>query len=279
MTQEPLHTKTNEPIRSLEACGFVLTERAHSPNWVIPSHAHGTTVVGIVYKGFYTERIGARSQVCPPHSLQLLPAGESHSYKFGEASVGCLTIDIKPHKREEIGKFSAVLDTPVHVRGARLSALLTRLYREFRLKDSTSVLTVEGLILEVLGTAARQNGRCALSAQPLWLRQARDFIHENATEGVSLISVAASAGVHPAYLARAFRKFYGCTVGDYVRRLRLDYAVRELKESRKSIAEVAAAAGFYDQSHMTHAFKLQLNITPAEYRSAFGSSQGDTKKR
>jgi len=90
--------------------------------------------------------------------------------------------------------------------------------------------------------------------------------------------VAISAGVHPSYLARTFRKFYGCTVGDYVRRLRVDYAVRELKESDKSLAEIATAAGFYDQSHFTHEFKSHLRMTPAEFRAAFRAGHTNTKE-
>jgi AraC family transcriptional regulator len=141
-----------------------------------------------------------------------------------------------------------------------------RLYKEFRMMDNVSALTVEGLIFEILGAASRRNDRCTSLAQPRWLRQAKDFIHENATVGVSLINAATLVGVHPTYLARMFRKFYHCSVGDYIRHVRLDYAIRELTKSDKSLAEIASAAGFYDQSHLTHAFKLHTGITPAEFR-------------
>lgn len=256
-----------EPLRSMETGGFLLTERVHSPNWVLTSHAHESTIIGIVYKGSYTEIIGRRSQECGTHSLQLLPAGEHHIYKFGTAHVRCLAIDIKLQKLEELRQFSKILDHAIHIPEGMLSAPVTRLYKEFRLRDSTSVLTVEGLILEMLGVAARRNDRCTSLAQPRWLRQAKDFIHENATEGVSLISVAVSVGVHPTYLARMFRKFYNCSVGDYVRRIRLDHAVRELTTSDKPLAEIASASGFYDQSHLTNTFKLHMKMTPAEFRT------------
>jgi transcriptional regulator GlxA family with amidase domain len=45
-----------------------------------------------------------------------------------------------------------------------------------------------------------------------------------------------------------FRRHYRCSVGDDLRQLRLDYAAQELTPSDKSLAEIAAAAGFYDQS-------------------------------
>jgi AraC-like DNA-binding protein len=61
--------------------------------------------------------------------------------------------------------------------------------------------------------------------------------------------IAAEAGVHPGYLAREFRKHYGSTVGAYLRRMRIEYACRELMDSSVAVANIATAAGFADQSH------------------------------
>jgi len=90
----------------------------------------------------------------------------SHTYKFGRTIVRCLTIDIKPHRLEEIRQFSVLPDYAVHIREGVRSALLTRLYREFRLTDRISVLTVEGLILEALGIGARQKSRYTVVGGP-----------------------------------------------------------------------------------------------------------------
>ena len=60
---------------------------------------------------------------------------------------------------------------------------------------------------------------------------------------------------------------YRTTVGEYVRRLRLDWATRQLSETEVSITEIALAAGFYDQSHFSHLFKQHTGFTPAEFRA------------
>jgi AraC-like DNA-binding protein len=260
----------------METEGFLVTEGVHPSSWVFPTHHHKLAFIGIVLKGSYTEIISKRPQECGPHSLQFLPAGEPHSYAFGRAGIRCLSIEIKPHRLEGIRQFSLAVDQAVH-KSQGLSSLVLRLYKEFCLGNSASVLTIEGLILETLGDASRLNPRCSLSAEPRWLRQARDFIHENATGELSLIGVAADAGVHPTYLARMFRRFYGCSVGEYVRRFRLDYAVRELTESDRSLAEIAVAAGFYDQSHFTHEFRLHLNLTPARFRAIVQLGRSNSK--
>jgi AraC family transcriptional regulator len=63
-----------------------------------------------------------------------------------------------------------------------------------------------------------------------------------------------------------FRRQNGCTVGEYVRRLRVDFALRQLSETENPLSEIAAAAGFADHSHLTRTFKAYLGLTPSEYR-------------
>ena len=103
---------------------------------------------------------------------------------------------------------------------------------------------------------------------PQWLRRAREVIHEQYSESLSLSSVAELVGVHPAHLAKMFRKHYGCTLGSYVRRLRLEHAAQLLAQSEKTLGTIALIAGFYDQSHFTKLFKLRFGATPADFRTA-----------
>lgn len=259
-------TNAGEPIRSLTAGGFLLIETVHPPSWTNSRHVHQSPSMGVLLNGSYKETIGRRSQECAAHSLQVFPGGESHTVEIGPSHVHYLTIDFCPSALETICQVSPVLESPVNVRNGTVAALVVRLYREFRLMDNTALLTIEGLILELLGGATKiQQPRS--SKEPPWLRQAKEFVHENARTGVSLIALATLVGVHPSYLARMFRRHYGCSVGDYVVRLRLDFAIRELINSDLSLAEIASAAGFYDQSHFTHVFKFHFGITPSNLRA------------
>jgi AraC family transcriptional regulator len=61
----------------------------------------------------------------------------------------------------------------------------------------------------------------------------------------------------------------------FLRRVRLEHAVQELFRQKKSLAEVALAAGFCDQSHLTRALKSQLGMTPAKLTSAMHARSSD----
>ena len=48
-----------------------------------------------------------------------------------------------------------------------------------------------------------------------WLKKVREILHDRYREPVALRNLAEEAGVHPVHLARAFRKQYGCCIGDF----------------------------------------------------------------
>jgi AraC-like DNA-binding protein len=75
----------------------------------------------------------------------------------------------------------------------------------------------------------------------------------------------------PAHLTRIFRQHYGHTIGSHVRQLRLEAARSQLGDAQRStLAEVAVACGFSDQSHLTRLFHAAYGITPARFRRESG---------
>jgi AraC family transcriptional regulator len=275
-----VHRQSNTispPLRNLAIGGFNLSERIQPPDWTLLNHAHETPTIGIVLQGSCTEIIGKRYLECVPRTLQVVPAGENHALKFGNASVRCLMVEVNPQRHDSIRQFSSILDYPLHIGDGRLSPLVFKLYREFRTGDDTAGLTLEGLLLEILGDATRHQSDS--TQPPPWLRLAREIIHENAVSPISLTQLANRVGVHPTYLARIFRRFYHDSVGQYVQRLRVDHAVRLLLETESTLAEIASAAGFYDQSHFSNVFKLHQRMTPSEFRQTFRPSKGNPNSR
>ncbi len=189
-------------------------------------------------------------------------------------------IEVQTHKLESVRRFSRLFDSPAHIRGGLLAALARKIYKEFRTTDSAATeLMIEGLILEMLAEATRRSVKNSSSTMhPHWLRDARDFIHANFAMRVSLSDVAESVGVNATYLARTFRKSYGCSVGDYARKLQIEYAERELSQTNRALSEIAAAAGFYDQSHFTNAFKHHAKMTPTEFREVMRNGKTRPKR-
>jgi AraC-like DNA-binding protein len=132
--------------------------------------------------------------------------------------------------------------------------------REFHARDAGWERIVEGLTIAGLGHLARAHHHA--SERPEWL----DEVVGLAREQSSLAAIAATVGRHPSHVAREFRRHEGVSVGEYARRCRLELAARTLQTTERSIASIAVASGFCDQSHFTNAFRRVFGITPAAYR-------------
>jgi AraC family transcriptional regulator len=267
-----------EQLRKVEVEDFVLTETFHPPGMILPRHDHECANIVLTMKGSFRETLGARPQECGPSSILVKPAGESHANHYGPEGARCFIIELKPSRLELLCDSSKLFETPAHIRGGILSALAMKTYKEFGNMDSASQLIIAGLVLEMLGYAERRSLNESTSTPPRWLCEARDFIHAQFSGRISLFSVAETVGVHPSHLARLFKRHYQFTVGDYVRYLRMEYAKQELAAGKRSLAEIAVAAGFYDQSHFSQSFKNELGITPRDFRHSVQMRNGDTEK-
>jgi len=256
-----------QQIGCLNLSGFVLTETFHAPRLVLPRHDHECANINLTLGGSFRETIGNHPQECESDSFLVKPAGESHGNKYGDKGAHCLIIELLPQRLDDIRKLTALFDAPAHVQGGSLLSIIAKgIYQEFRGRSSGFELIVEGLILEMLGQTARRNNIKNFSLPPPWLKESQELIHQHFKEKLSLYRIADTIQIHPSHLARMFRKYYHCSIGEYVRRLRIEFAAREIIKSELSLAEIALAAGFSDQSHFNHEFKRQMKITPIEYK-------------
>jgi AraC family transcriptional regulator len=252
-------------VRSLHAAGLLLSERTYPPHLELPPHAHERPYLCAVLQGSYTERCGGKEWSCAPQTVFLRPQFEVHTDHFSETGGRVFGIELGTEWPARIGPLSRALHKPAALSGP-CASLVFKLYREFRTNDMASPLIVEGLVLELLGEACRFGAHNVGTGLPRWLIQARDVLQERYRDPPSLADMAEEVDVHPVHLARVFRRRFGCTVGEYVRRLRIEFACRELALPGRSFVDIALAAGFCDQSQFCRAFKQQLGMTPSQFR-------------
>ena len=250
----------------LRISGLTLTEALHAPFSRIPAHAHDAPSICLTLAGPGLEIIDGIHIATQPGGVIIRAPKLIHSDEYGAVPHRSFMIELEEKWLTTCRHFLGLFNGFRHIPSGPVSALALRIYRESRIKDSVAQVIVEGLMLEMLGHASRSLIKTPVSP-PRWLTQARDLLHGRFNDSLNLVEVANTVGVHPTHLARTFKKHYRTTVGEYLRQLRLDWASRQLSETENSIAEIAAAAGFYDQSHFSHLFKQHTGLTPAEFRS------------
>lgn len=260
-----------QPLGTFNAAGFILTETTHLPNHTLPRHSHERANIAFVVNGSFSETLDFRSIECNPQSLVIKPAGEAHANRYGSRGMRCLLIELEPERLEGLHSWSKVFEQPSHVHHETISMLAMRLYGEFRFMDEASPVAIEGLMLELIAELSRHDKSPADRKRPRWLEQAKEILHAHFCEGPGVSRVAKEVSIHPVHLAREFRKHFGCSVGEYVLRLRIESACRELANSDSPLVEIALAAGFAHQAHFSRVFKRETGVTPSAFRSALRS--------
>ncbi|MFL6247749.1 MAG: helix-turn-helix domain-containing protein [Thermoanaerobaculia bacterium] len=222
---------------------FVVTGTLHSAGLRLPLHDHETANVTIVLRGGFEERVERRSFSAARGSVIVKPAGARHANAYGTHDVECVTIEVPAALRfPEVRHF--------------VSPLFPLLAE--RVREGVSGLDVEEIVHRIAGPDIRE-------PHAKWLSVIEQMLREETV--TSLAQLGAAVGRHPAHVAREFRAYYGCSVGEFVRARRVETARDALRDSDRAIAEIALEAGFYDQSHFTNVFRRFLGTTPERYRA------------
>lgn len=231
----------------------------------VGEHRH-TAHICFLARGSIEERRGMSTVWRVAPSVRVSPPGDGHACCYGNTGGQCLVIE----PLAMLGDLDEVPTphAPTIVRDDWIIELAARVYAEMRADGPHSVsgLVIESIALEVLAQCARRERRRAERCPPAWLRHVQDHLRSDLAIVPDLATLAKVAGVHRVHVARAFRDHLGCTVGDYVRRLRVRHACELLAGTSLSLPDVAMRAGFFDQSHMTRVVKRFLGVTPARVR-------------
>ena len=259
-------------LSTQKVAGLTITENVYPPRVRLPEHSHQQACFCLVLRGVYTEIYRRKALTCQPYSLVFRPAGEVHADRFGSVGVRCFLIEFERRWLDRVHEYAAAPDGPRAFRQHSLAWLAVRLRKEVSHGDAVTPLVIEGLMLEMMAEASRICLSSAGGGAPAWLARAKEILRGRVGERLTLSDLAREVGVHPVYLACAFRRHCGRTVGEYQRRLRVEVACRELMKGDAPLAQVAQAAGFADQSQFSKTFKRVVGLTPTEYRKAFRAS-------
>lgn len=252
------------------ACGLTLAETTYEPGFVVPPHDHVHPFFCLTLRGSFAEWFDARPWMATPATVFYHPAGAEHAEEFGHHGGSLFNIQLG---REWLSRFATVdlhpPDQQVHATGGPLARIATTLLGEFRTGDTASEFVLDDLALallaQVVGRAGADSGPEEHS-RPGWLERAEAVLQDRVAEPMDIASIAAEVDVHPVYLARVFRRHYGCSPGERLRRIRIHRACLLLADSTQPLSSIAYATGYADQSHFTRHFKRAMGVTPGRYR-------------
>jgi AraC family transcriptional regulator len=238
------------------------------PEREVPRHRHEAPHFVLVLRGIYSTEARGQDGLCSSSTLIFNPAGTTHRDCFRSRDGKFLSLSSGVDGSKLLDRASPVARIVAGGTMRSLAGALIReaIEREFRRHQRPSPVVLEGLGLELIGQLARLEDRTESRWVPDWLLRAKEMIEDCAASEITIADLAATVAVHPVYLARAFRKHFGSSPGEYLRRRRLLRVQQLLGDTRLPLVEVALQCGFSDQSCMTHAFTGEFGIPPGQYR-------------
>jgi AraC-like DNA-binding protein len=103
------------------------------------------------------------------------------------------------------------------------------------------------------------------------LTAACEFVLANYAHPIAIADLARRAHLSASQLQREFRRLFRMNPGDYILRVRLLMARRQLEETSLPVGQIALDCGFYDQSHFTRAFRASTGLSPLQHRRRFAT--------
>ncbi|MEV3992070.1 AraC family transcriptional regulator [Streptomyces sp. NPDC049837] len=251
--------------------GVVEVFHAHFTEHAYPMHVHDSWTLLVVDDGAVRYDLNRREHGTPLDTVSLLPPQVPHNgspatsrgfrkrvlyldlTQLGESFIGP-AVDgpdlVDPVLRRRVGQLHTALAHP----GDELEA-------ESRL----------ALIRERLrGHLRPRLVACPPKADRGVAHRLRELLDDRLHQGVTLEEAARVVHAHPTHLVRAFGAAFGIAPHQYLMARRVDRARRLLLDGRAP-AEVAAAAGFYDQSHLARHFKRLVGTAPGRYARTAGA--------
>lgn len=140
--------------------------------------------------------------------------------------------------------------------------LMLKVYKELLENDSYSNISIKMLLLNTITKPISSN----LNKKPYWIIKLSEILNDEWNEFHNLMDLSLILKVHPVTISKYFVRYFGITLGEYMRKLKIDKSLSLIQNDYLSLTEVAIECGFSDQSHFTRNFKKFTGLLPKEFR-------------
>jgi AraC family transcriptional regulator len=240
-----LYAQTSE-TRDAGPCSFRLN--SYTACTRLPEHAYAEPYLCFVVDGGFREWSRGELTRYQAGTVHYHPAEDWQFVEIGMDGAICLSVS--PRNVPPAGA-----DVPLEALGALREELIASFFDPSAGGQSR---------LEAVSAKLASHVRGEVNLPPLWLQAAE--IELRSSNSGTISAIAGEVGIHPIHLWRTFKAWYGMTPKEYARQAKVELVKSLLTTSSMSQREIAAEAGFSDESHMIRVFRARQGVTPAQYR-------------
>jgi AraC family transcriptional regulator len=230
-------------------------------------HFHETFHLSFILQGGNLEKRQKRAIDCLPATVTFYDPGEVHQ-----------GVDILPGSSqinlEMTDQFMAKNDLIVHAAKLEKSHsvnarfMMLKVYRELTINDQDTPLGIESAVLPFFKFTNKVGSN---HSAPGWTSKINEALYDLWNEKLTLSELAGIADLHPANLSGYFPRYFGCTLGEYRRKIKMEKALELLGSKNIQLTDLAYHCGFADQSHFTRTCKQLTGWNPKQLKAIFAN--------
>lgn len=235
------------------------------------AHSHDALHFSVVLRGLVTETVGGVTEYASPLCVVAKDPGLVHANEWGIAGARLARLSLRD------GTLADLMDDPGRVVGwrwtqdPRVARPFLRLV-ERRHHGESMFHRDDSDLLDLVAAFTARRTVDPSGIPPAWLRDVMESLHAEWHPQLTGADLASRARVHPVYLARCIRRWYGVGLGDVLRHERLRRALAAVANTSMRLSVVAQEQGYADQAHLNRDIRAAIGVAPGRYRALLRSS-------
>lgn len=260
LTKGRFYGNTNE---WLECDDLLITNTLYTHDYV-DWHYHETPYFTFILEGCVIEGTRTTTHTCPTGTILFHNWDDAHYNRKPKGRTRGFHIELD---KKWIDRFEPALEKlsgNINIIDPAVKLSFYQVFIETRCRHTETALGIESGLLALLNNMT-ETASPVYAGKPAWVERIIQILHDQ-TEYPSLNELALLVDLHPVHLSAQFSRYFNCTLGAYIRKLKIDRSIPLLARKELSLAGISMDAGFADQSHFIRAFKREAGVTPLVFR-------------
>ncbi len=248
-------------VRRRVASGVISSARYLKDTADCRWHCHESIHLTYVFSGSGRSEAKGAGDPKSPDEVCWYRAGEMHRW-IPQTSV-CRSINVEfadQFANEATTRLSDIENALSKRQDSKF--LMLKIQSEMALDDAVTEASLTTLLQELAYPSIQDHS----TQQPDWVAIIEQMLKDEWNAQPRLDRLAHAAGVHPVTISRSFRRHFSCTLGEYVRKQKIERSLPLLQHTNLSLSQIAQECGFADQSHFSRCFRQLTGFTPGRYR-------------
>lgn len=224
-------------------------------------HSHDKPTICFMLHGGGVEKRRNNSYERCACDVRFYHADELHQSIIKIFPSKCVNLELDSHFLHQYEITESLLNLAV-TNNLNVRFLMLKIHSELMMDDAWTNSSVKILLLSML----HETKNTLIRKKPEWITNLHQLLNDNWAETMSLEDLASIINVHPVTISKNFTRYFSCTLGEYMRKVKVDKSISLITSSDLSLTEIAFRCGFADQSHFIRNFKKLTGFLPKDIK-------------